>query len=376
MALIKCADCKKKISDRTSNCPHCGCPTSISISEDNTTNSISQFDEENSNKSKRYIFFIIGILIFLIISLSFIISYFYKSNKETQTDIGTDPISQKTISVGNNRMGRFNTDDWSDIVSISAAGNHTFGLKNDGTVLVAGSKDNDRFGESNVEGWTDIVAVSAEDFYTVGLKKDGTVVAVGGFAADNVNAANWTDIIAISTGSSHTVGLKNNGTVVVARENPYFETNVDDWKDIISISTGSVHTVGLKKDGTVVATGTSTNIRLTTQYGIIEDTVSQCDVDNWSDIIAISAGFMHTVGLKKDGTVVAVGWNAHGQCNVNDWTDIVAISAGDTHTVGLKKDGTVVAVGSSSHGQCNVNDWINISAIFAGNECTIGFKTN
>ena len=47
--------------------------------------------------------------------------------------------------------------------------------------------------------------------------------------------------------------------------------------------------------------------------------------------------------LKKDGTVVAVGWNEDGQCNVSDWKDIVAISAGYDHTVGLKKDGTVVA---------------------------------
>ena len=60
--------------------------------------------------------------------------------------------------------------------------------------------------------------------------------------------------------------------------------------------------------------------------------------------MAISAGSDSTVGLKADGTVVAVGDNEYGQCDVSDWTDIVAISV-DDHTVGLKKDGTVVAVG-------------------------------
>ena len=57
----------------------------------------------------------------------------------------------------------------------------------------------------------------------------------------------------------------------------------------------------------------------------------------------VSAGSNHTVGLKSDGAVVAVGWNKYGQCDVADWRDIVAVSAGPYHTVGLKSDGTVVA---------------------------------
>ncbi len=69
---------------------------------------------------------------------------------------------------------------------------------------------------------------------------------------------------------------------------------------------------------------------------------------------------MHTVGVKSDGTVVAVGNNEEGQCDVDNWTDIVAVSAGGYHTVGLKADGTVVAVGNNEAGQCDVSDWSNI----------------
>ena len=54
-----------------------------------------------------------------------------------------------------------------------------------------------------------------------------------------------------------------------------------------------------------------------------------------------------TVGLKSDGRVVATGSNVHGQCDVGNWTDIVAVAAGNYHTVGLKSDGTVVAKGNS-----------------------------
>ncbi|MBI4824434.1 MAG: hypothetical protein HY805_09455 [Nitrospirae bacterium] len=58
----------------------------------------------------------------------------------------------------------------------------------------------------------------------------------------------------------------------------------------------------------------------------------------------IAAGHNHTVGLKEDGTVVAVGASYYGQLNVSGWTNIKAVAAGEALTVGLKKDGTVVAV--------------------------------
>ncbi|HEX7058218.1 MAG TPA: RCC1 domain-containing protein, partial [Bacilli bacterium] len=46
---------------------------------------------------------------------------------------------------------------------------------------------------------------------------------------------------------------------------------------------------------------------------------------------AIAAGCRHTVGLKADGTVVAVGNNRYGQCDVSGWRNIVAIAAGNVH---------------------------------------------
>ena len=58
----------------------------------------------------------------------------------------------------------------------------------------------------------------------------------------------------------------------------------------------------------------------------------------------VAAGYSHTVGLKADGTVVAVGNNDYGQCGVGGWTGIVQVTAGHyRHTVGLKSGRTVVA---------------------------------
>ena len=42
----------------------------------------------------------------------------------------------------------------------------------------------------------------------------------------------------------------------------------------------------------------------------------------------ISADRRHTIGLKTDGTVVAIGDNKCGQCNISEWRDIIAVAAG------------------------------------------------
>ncbi len=127
------------------------------------------------------------------------------------------------------------------------------------------------------------------------------------------------------------------------------------------ISAGGSHTVGLKSDGTVVAVGDN-------QYG-------QCDISDWTDIVEVSAGTAHTVGLRSDGTVIAVGDNQYGQCNVSYLTDIVSISAGELHTVGLKSNGTVVAIGNNKDEQCNVANWKDIVAISAGVDYTAGLTS-
>jgi alpha-tubulin suppressor-like RCC1 family protein len=53
--------------------------------------------------------------------------------------------------------------------------------------------------------------------------------------------------------------------------------------------------------------------------------------------------------------VVAVGYNDFGQCDVSGWTNIVAIAAGEYHTVGLRKDGKLLAVGRNDDDQCHVD---------------------
>jgi len=261
---------------------------------------------------------------------------------------------------------------FTDIVQVAAGQEYTVGLKSGGTVVAVGYND---FGQCNVGGWTNITQVAAGAGHTVGLKSDGTVVAVGNNYYGQRDVGSWSGIIQVATGWGHTVGLKSDGTVVAVGYNGTVveigvrnyttgggQLDVGGWTNISQIAAGWGHTVGLKSDGTVVAVGGNPS--------------GQCNVTGWTGITQVSAGAGHTVGLKSDGTVVAVGDNYYDQCDIGSWTDIVQVSAGWWYTVGVKSDGTVVGVGDNYQGQRNVGGWTNITQVAAGWRHTAGRRND
>src|SRR5690606_24784382 len=78
---------------------------------------------------------------------------------------------------------------------------------------------------------------------------------------------------------------------------------------------------------------------------------------------AISGGVLHTVALRADGTVLAVGDNLGGQLGDGTYTarevpvvvtglsGITAVDAGGYFTLALRSDGTLRAWGSNESGQ-------------------------
>ncbi|GCD13205.1 Ig-like domain-containing protein [Clostridium tagluense] len=159
--------------------------------------------------------------------------------------------------------------------------------------------------------------------------------------------------------------VEDNGTVTaLGYGNDHGELDVNQWKDIVAISTGGNSTVGLKKDGTVVATG--------------DNSEGQCNVSDWTDIVQVQTSYDNTVGLKKDGTVVFAGSNSYGQCNVSDWTDIVQVANAGHYTIGLKRDGTVIGTGKKDlqFGTFSIGNWKNIVQISSDGEYIVGLKEN
>ena len=142
-----------------------------------------------------------------------------------------------------------------------------------------------------------------------------------------------------------------------------------------------VFTVYLKSDGTVwtlgangfgqLGDGTTTNRSNPVQ-------VKNADGTGLSEVVAISADYLHTVYLKSDGTGWAAGSNGYGQLGDGTTTnrsnpvqvthadstglsEVIGISAAKDHTVYLKSDGTVRAAGYNSSGRLGDGTTMNRS---------------
>ena len=234
---------------------------------------------------------------------------------------------------------------WKNVISIAYGHKYLIALLEDGTVRASVSSKGlgTDSGQCNIKDWKDIQQVATGLDHTVGLKSDGTVVAVGSNEYGQCDVSGWKDIVMIAAGDYHTVGLKSNGTVVaVGRDSGYYydQCAVEDWTDIKQITAGSGFTAGLCTDGTVK----TTHIDATGYYpyGKPED---------WNNVTFLAAGgsSTHLLALRDDGSVVGIGPSDHGLggefINAGKWKDMALLACGRGISVGVKKDGTVLAVG-------------------------------
>jgi alpha-tubulin suppressor-like RCC1 family protein len=181
----------------------------------------------------------------------------------------------------------------------------------------------------------------------------------------------WQNVVDLAVSDFHTVALLADGRVVSsAGYNHAGQAEVENLmyaagdKRIVAVSAGYDHTLALLEDGTVVGCGDRQSKN--------NDYNGSCAVGSWTDIAAIYSGTEFSAGLRLDGTVVVAGvdWN------MSDWTDIVNLAAGDYFLLGLKSDGTVVckAIHNSDteksfrYGCLEVEWWQNVVHIAAGSD--------
>jgi len=204
-----------------------------------------------------------------------------------------------------------------DIIAISAGGDHNLALRADGTTWAWGRNTEGQLGDGTT------------------IERRSPVQVVAGAAAGTY----LTNIIAMSAGSERTLALRADGTVwawgcnsdsllgdgtIVAQRNTPVQvvagtTDGTHLTDIIAVSMGNHHSLALRADGTISAWGRNIG-------GLIGDgtTTLRCmpvQVENLSNVTVISNGHSHSLALRADGTIWSWGQNHMGHLGDGTWIE-------------------------------------------------------
>ena len=136
--------------------------------------------------------------------------------------------------------------------------------------------------------------------------------------------------------------------------------------DVMAIAAGTQHSLFLKSDGSLWGMGWNFNGQLGTGNFISTNLPVLMVASN---VVAIAAGGYHSLFLKSDGSLWGMGMDADGQLGDGSYStyptppigvdtpemivasNVVAIAAGQYHSLFLKSDGSLWAMGQNTAGQ-------------------------
>jgi alpha-tubulin suppressor-like RCC1 family protein len=171
---------------------------------------------------------------------------------------------------------------------------------------------------------------------------------------------------------------------------------------LTQIAAGDNHSFFLKSDGSLWAMGYN-------QYGELGDgmnnNTNRPEQIVASNVTAVAAGYIHSLFLKSDGSLWAMGYNYDGELGDGVYnthspygtnqpqqivaSNVTAIAAGEYHSLFIKSDGSLWAMGRNDSGQLgdgtynysgvNVPEQIvasNVTAIAAGGYTSLFLKSD
>lgn len=220
-----------------------------------------------------------------------------------------------------------------------------------------------------------IAAIAAGWEHTIVLSSGGTVLQIAGGDNTVVPAGPLTidNVKAVAAGRWHSLALKTDGTVWAWGDNDWGQlgdgtstprsapVQVMGLDNVVAIAGGKVFSYAIKSDGTVWAWGDNSQGQL--GNGTTTDSTVPVKVDGLSNVKAVRAGLYHGLALKQDGTVWSWGYTGLAPLGtditvtarlypvqVAGLSDVTAVSAGGLHNLAIKDDGSLMAWGSNYYG--------------------------
>ena len=146
------------------------------------------------------------------------------------------------------------------------------------------------------------------------------------------------------------------------------DSGIINTSNYVAISAGDLHALALRNNGTVVVWGKDDN----------KDRPITTIPKNLTHVTAISAGWLQSLALKDDGTVVFWGEpdSLHQIPTLANVTDVTGLATSNAAFTGVvRKDGTVVVRGSNTLGVLDVPAGLtDVTSISCGGNHVLALK--
>jgi alpha-tubulin suppressor-like RCC1 family protein len=245
-----------------------------------------------------------------------------------------------------------------------------------------------------------VTKITASKGHSLFLKSDGSLWGMGdnmfgvlggsGYSATNLPSQIMaSNVTAVAAGRAHSLFLKSNGSLWAMGYNGYGQLGDGTFNspnypeqivasNVTAIAAGYGHSLFLKSDGSLWAVGRNDDGQLGDgTYGTSPYFgTNRAEQIVASNVTAIAAGWQHSLFLKNDGSLWAMGANSIGQLGDGTWvrtnrpkqilaSNVTAIAAGAYHSLFLKSDGSLWAMGNNIAGQ--LGDGTYVDANFGTN---------
>ena len=185
-------------------------------------------------------------------------------------------------------------------------------------------------------------------------------------------------VVAVSAGASHNLAVTADGAVWSWGFGNHGHLGYDGTQDqllpkkvealahrVVAVSAGTYHNLVLTADGTAWSWGSGGNGRL--GHGGRQRRLLPKKVEAFAGqrVVAVSAGYDHSLAITADGAVWSWGEGGYGQLGHGDEQDehlpkkiealagqrVIAASGGTKHSLALTADGAVWSFGDGGHGK-------------------------